>query len=98
MFQNPGWLFSAISFGLMAVISAFSALIIVECMQAIPGNLHFQGHVEFATLINFYFEERIHLIGQFFLYGALQSNAIQNIILSAQAVDNMLINLLGNTI
>jgi hypothetical protein len=56
----------------------------VEAMQAIPGNKHFQGTVEFGTLINFYFGKTTHIFGQILLYGALQSNAIQCIVVSAQ--------------
>ena len=66
-------------------------------MQGIPGNKYFQGDVEYATLINFYFEPVHHIVGQILLYGALQSNAIQGIVLSAQAIDRLLIDLFGKT-
>jgi hypothetical protein len=75
-------------------------------MQAIPGNKHFQGDVEYATMINFYFGPVAHIVGQFVLYGALQSNAIQvlffsvhkkGIVLSAQAIDNMFVDIFGKT-
>jgi hypothetical protein len=68
-------------------------------MRLIPGNKHFQGVVEFATLVNFYFSERpwIHILAQFCLYGAIQSNAIQSIVLSAQTLDNVLIDIFGKT-
>lgn len=66
-------------------------------MQAIPGNRHFQGDVEYATLINFYFGHWAHIAGQMLLYGALQSNAIQGIVLSAQSIDNMFIDIFGKT-
>ena len=66
-------------------------------MQAIPGNKHFQGDVEYATLINFYFGPWAHVAGQLLLYGALQSNAIQGIVLSAQSIDNMFIDIFGKT-
>jgi hypothetical protein len=66
-------------------------------MQAIPGNKHFQGMVEFGTLINFYFGQTSHLFGQIFLYGALQSNTIQSIVISSQATDNLLISLFQKT-
>ena len=48
------------------------------------GNKHFQGTVEFGTLINFYLGKYPHLFGQLLLYGALQSNAIQSIVISSQ--------------
>jgi hypothetical protein len=84
IFQTAGWIIPLILFFFFATISAFSALFIIEAMQAIPGNRYFQGTVEFSTLINFYFGPVLHVIGQFFLYGALQSQAMQNIVLSAQ--------------
>ncbi|KAI8912601.1 hypothetical protein EDD86DRAFT_178635, partial [Gorgonomyces haynaldii] len=96
-FGDPGWCFSALVFCLFALVSGFSALFIIEAMQAIPGNSNFQGDVEYATLINFYFDPISHLVGQAFLYGAIQSNAIQSVVLSSQATDNMLIDIFGRT-
>jgi hypothetical protein len=83
-FTDPGYIFTIICYIIFAFISGFAVLFIVEAMQAIPGNKHFQGSVEYATLINFYFTKKEHILGQILLYGALQSNAIQCIILSAQ--------------
>ncbi|KAJ3323697.1 hypothetical protein HDV06_001427 [Boothiomyces sp. JEL0866] len=68
-----------------------------EAMQAIPGNKHFQGDVEYGTLINFYFEPWKHLLGQGLLFGALQSNAIQGIVLSAQAIDHLFVTAFGKS-
>lgn len=96
-FTNPGYLVATFMFLFFTVISGFSALLIVEALQAIPGNSHFQGDVEFATLINFYFDPVYHVIGQAFLYGSLQSNAIQGIVLSAQATDYLLADISGRT-
>lgn len=66
-------------------------------MQSIPGNKNFQGQVEFATLVDFYFGPRMHVAAQICLYGAIQSNAIQSIVLSAQAFDNILVDIFGKT-
>ncbi|KAI9355988.1 hypothetical protein DFJ73DRAFT_250757 [Zopfochytrium polystomum] len=79
------------------VISGLCALFIVEAMQCIPGNRFFQGTVEFATLINFYFGPVAHAAGQFCLFGALQSLAVSSIIQSSQTIDNLLIDLAGRT-
>lgn len=70
----------------VAIISGISVLLIIEAMQAIPGNKYFQGTVEFGTLINFYFGKIPHILGQLLLFGALQSNAIQSIVISAQVI------------
>jgi hypothetical protein len=66
------------------IMSSFCALFIVEAMQCIPGNKYFQGTVEFATLINFYFGPITHIAGQLCLYGALQSMALTSTIQSVQ--------------
>ncbi|KAJ3152113.1 hypothetical protein HDU86_005958 [Geranomyces michiganensis] len=96
-FQESGWFFPTVLFLAFALVSALSVLFIIEAMQAVPGNKHFQGTVEFATLINFYFGNLAHYVGQFLLYGALQSNAIQCIVLMAQTLDNILIDVFGKT-
>ncbi|KAI9349865.1 hypothetical protein DFJ73DRAFT_659666 [Zopfochytrium polystomum] len=96
-FQTAGWIIPVALFFIFGTISGFSILFIVEALQAIPGNKHFQGTVEFATLINFYFGTWEHRIGQLLLYGAIQSQAIQNIILTAQTFDNILIEVFHTT-
>ncbi|KAJ3023275.1 hypothetical protein HKX48_003726 [Thoreauomyces humboldtii] len=96
-FQQSGWFFPTILFLAFALVSALSVLFIIEAMQAVPGNKHFQGTVEFATLINFYFGNMAHYVGQFLLYGALQSNAMQCIVLMAQTFDNILIDVFGKS-
>jgi hypothetical protein len=96
-FQSPGYLFTILCFLLFAVVSGFSILFIIEAMQAIPANKHFQGNVEFATLINFYFEPKAHIAGQILLFGALVSNSVQSMVLSAQAIDKLVIDIFGKT-
>ncbi|KAJ3089061.1 hypothetical protein HK102_007302 [Quaeritorhiza haematococci] len=96
-FQSSGWLPPLLFFAFFTVISSLSALFIVEAMQAIPGNKHFQGTVEFGTLINFYFGSVAHILGQICLYGALMANAVQSIIISSQTLDNVLIDAFGRT-
>ncbi|KAJ3203791.1 hypothetical protein HDU67_009935 [Dinochytrium kinnereticum] len=66
-------------------------------MQAIPGNRHFQGTVEFSTLINFFFGPIAHLVGQAFLYAAIQSQCVQNMVVTAQSFDNLLVVLFKRT-
>lgn len=96
-FSNPGLVPTILMFGVFTLISGFCALFIIEALQAIPGNAHFQGDVEYATLINFYFDPITHVIGQMFLYCALVSNLIQSFVLSAQAVDFLLVDIAGRT-
>ncbi|KAI8902374.1 hypothetical protein BC833DRAFT_616838 [Globomyces pollinis-pini] len=92
-FQNPGIAFTGLCYLIMMFVSAYASLFIVEAMQALPGNRHFQGDVEYATMINFYFDQNSHILGQFMLYGALQSTAIQGIVLSSQAIDKLFVDI-----
>lgn len=87
LFQDPGYIPALATFFLVMLLSGFSILFTIESLQAIPGNAHFQGDVEYATLINFYFGPTFHMIGQAILYGALQSNIVQAIIISVQTTD-----------
>ena len=97
LFQTAGFIPVLFLFLLFAVLSTFSSLFLVEAIQAIPGNTHFMGHTEFATVINFYFDGVFHLVGQFCLYSAVMSNAIQCIALSTQSFDNVLVELFKYT-
>ncbi|KAI8812088.1 hypothetical protein BJ742DRAFT_674204 [Cladochytrium replicatum] len=97
LFQKSGWVLPIFAFVVFTIVSSLSVLFIVEAMQAIPGNKHFQGTVEFGTLINFYFGKKAHLTGQFFLYGALISQAVQSIVLTSQAADDITRRIFGNT-
>ncbi|KAH9271662.1 hypothetical protein BASA83_006030 [Batrachochytrium salamandrivorans] len=94
-FQNPGWAFTTATYLIFTAVSGFSMLFLVEAIKVIPGNSNFQGDVEYGTIINFYFGKNLHFAAQLILYGALQSNAIQCIVLTAQATDNLLVTLLA---
>ncbi|KAJ3131600.1 hypothetical protein HK100_006188 [Physocladia obscura] len=103
LFATLGGIPPFILFGLFAVISAFSVLFIVEAMQAMPGAsgvcdvnafCKFNSIFHFPLKINIqYFGPLEHVIGQIFIYGAIQSQAMNNIVLSAQAFDNILVDI-----
>ncbi|KAJ3414034.1 hypothetical protein HDV05_007159 [Chytridiales sp. JEL 0842] len=82
---------------LFGLISTFATLFTVEAIQAIPGNKNFQGLVEYSTLLHFYFDPFTHMLGQFTLYAAIMSQAIQSIVISSQTFDAMLLQLFGKT-
>ncbi|KAI9204056.1 uncharacterized protein BJ171DRAFT_507543 [Polychytrium aggregatum] len=96
-FQVAGWILPMICFGIFSIVSGLSVLFIMEAMQKIPGNKHFQGCVEYATLFNFYFDPKMHIFSQFLLYGALISNAVQSIVLVAQSFDQMFVDIFHST-
>ncbi|KAI8832652.1 hypothetical protein BJ741DRAFT_614277 [Chytriomyces cf. hyalinus JEL632] len=91
IFQQCGGLVTSCAFIVFAVICTLCSLFIVEAMQAIPGNKHFQGIVEYATLVNFYFGPSSHVVAQFFLYGASVSQSVASIVMVSQAVDSLLL-------
>ncbi|ORX55270.1 hypothetical protein BCR36DRAFT_321189 [Piromyces finnis] len=93
IFSDAGFIIPTLTFIFFAVFSTICAQFIIEAMQSIPGNKHFQGTVEFSTLINFYFGKKMHVLGQIILYLALQSANISSIIYSAQTMDNFIINI-----
>ena len=109
-FANTGWLFTILAYVtlqltqiLFTFLSGFNSMFLIESMQAIPGNKHFQGKVEFSTLVNFFFGPRLHVIGQFILYAAIQSNAIQSLVLTSQvcifnkSTDRFIMDIAGST-
>ncbi|KAJ3257231.1 hypothetical protein HDU77_002786 [Chytriomyces hyalinus] len=91
IFQQCGGLVTSCAFIVFAIICTLCSLFIVEAMQAIPGNKHFQGIVEYATLVNFYFGPSSHVVAQFFLYGASVSQSVASIVMVSQAVDSLLL-------
>jgi hypothetical protein len=96
-FSSPGWLFTIFSYGAFTLLSGLANAFLIESMQSIPGNKHFQGQVEFSTLINFFFGPNLHMFGQFILYCAIQSNIIQCFVLTAQSTDQFLIDVAGTS-
>ncbi|RKP01024.1 hypothetical protein CXG81DRAFT_29850 [Caulochytrium protostelioides] len=97
VYQSSGWVVTTLAFLIFGILATFCSLLLVESVQSVPGNAHFQGQVEFSTLINFYFGKRAHRVGQFFLWATLESTAILSIIQSSQAMDNLLIDIFGRT-
>ncbi|KAJ3298254.1 Vacuolar protein sorting-associated protein 35 [Rhizoclosmatium sp. JEL0117] len=97
LFQQAGWAPVISVFIMFGFISTIASLFLVEAMQTIPGNQHFQGTVEFATMINFYFGPVEHCLGQLCLYGSLMSQAISSIAMAGQSVDNLLVDVFKKT-
>ncbi|ORY45936.1 hypothetical protein BCR33DRAFT_715961 [Rhizoclosmatium globosum] len=97
LFQQAGWVPVISVFIMFGFISTIASLFLVEAMQTIPGNQHFQGTVEFATMINFYFGPVEHCLGQLCLYGSLMSQAISSIAMAGQSVDNLLVDVFKKT-
>ncbi|TPX37614.1 hypothetical protein SmJEL517_g00758 [Synchytrium microbalum] len=98
MYQQNGWLYPTVAFLLYAILTALCSMFVIEAMQSIPGNKHFQGTVEYGTLINFYFSDNFsHILGQLFLYCSLQSTSIASIVTASQTFDSILIDIFHRT-
>ncbi|KAI9204310.1 uncharacterized protein BJ171DRAFT_506959 [Polychytrium aggregatum] len=96
-FQQYGWFTTTLFFLAFAIISTLGSLFIVEAMQCIPGNRHFQGTIEFGTLINFYFGRRFYIVGQFFLHCSLVAAGAVSIIQAVQTMDSIIVDILRYT-
>ncbi|KAI9204296.1 uncharacterized protein BJ171DRAFT_506875 [Polychytrium aggregatum] len=97
LFQQYGYVTISLLFLAFAIISAIGALFIIEAMQCIPGNRHFQGTIEYGTLINFYFSPKMHYVGQLFLYLSLVFSSAVSIIQCIQNMDSIIIDIFKST-
>ncbi|KAI8902858.1 hypothetical protein BC833DRAFT_571864 [Globomyces pollinis-pini] len=96
-FKRTGYMFAIACHVFFFIISSLSSLFLVEAMQSIPGNNHFQADVEYAAMISFYSSHWLHILGQIIVYCAHQSIAILSTILSAHLIDKMYLDFLKST-
>jgi hypothetical protein len=75
----------------MQIMSAFSATMMAESMQRIPGNQNFLRRFEFGTVIQHYFGRAGFIAGQIVLNICLQANNIASIVVAAQVLDDFLV-------
>jgi len=97
LFQNAGWFTPTLCLIVMTVYSGFASSLMCEAMASIPGNHHFEGRVEFSTLVSFYFGKRGHIIAQLFINISLQCANVAAIIECAQVADDAIIKIFGRT-
>lgn len=86
-----GWLVPLIVLILMQIFSAFSATMISEAMQRIPGNQNFLRRFEFGTTMKHYFGKWPYIIGQIGLNICLQASNIASIVVAAQVMDDFIV-------
>lgn len=97
LFQNAGWFTPTLVLLIMTAFSVFASSLMCEAMAAIPGNHHFEGRVEFSTLVSFFFGKKGHIIAQLFINVSLQCANIAAIIECAQVADDAIIKILGRS-
>jgi hypothetical protein len=97
VFQNAGWLTPTLCLLVMTILSSLASAFMCEAMACIPGNEHFQGRVEFATLVNFFFGTSGLVVSQIFINAALQCANIAAIIECSQVADTTIIAIFKKT-
>ncbi|CAG8494149.1 1823_t:CDS:2 [Funneliformis mosseae] len=98
LFQTSGWLLPTIMFAIAMSLGASASLLLCEALTTIHGNERFQRKIEFTHLSNLLIHNRkVRIVVQIILYLAIESIIIASIILSAQAMDWMLLKLTGRT-
>lgn len=97
VYQAAGWFTPTLCLIVMTLLSSLASGFLCEAMACIPGNEHFQGRVEFSTLVNFFFGKTGLILSQIFINAALQSANVAAIIECAQVADSTLIALFHKT-
>ncbi|CAI2190965.1 16310_t:CDS:2 [Funneliformis geosporum] len=98
LFQTSGWLLPTIMFTIAMSLGASASLLLCEALTTIHGNERFQRKIEFTHLSNLLIHNRkVRIIVQIIMYLAIESIIIASIILSAQAMDWMLLKIAGRT-
>ncbi|KAI9322008.1 hypothetical protein DFJ73DRAFT_966909, partial [Zopfochytrium polystomum] len=97
IYQQSGWLVVTLLFCVFGVAATLCSLFIVEAIQAVPGNKHFQGTVEFGTLIAFFFGPAATAVGVFCLYASFVASAVSAAVLAAQTFDGLFLAVFGRT-
>jgi len=97
LYQQSGWFWPTVFFVFACGLSTFASLVLIEAMQNIPGNRHFQGSVEFSTLLDFYLGRQQALLGQFILFASLQAFNIASIGVCFQQLDSFIIDVFGKS-
>lgn len=97
VYHLGGFLSTTVILLLTFIVSSFSATMLCEAMQRIPGNHDFQLRYEFATTMGHYFGKRAEVAGQILVNGCLMASAMASIIVAAQVMDDFLVFTFGRT-
>lgn len=97
IYQSSGWLVPTVLLVAVCIMSAFSATMLCEAMQRIPGNHNFIKRFEFTTTVRHYWGERWYIISQILINICLQCLNIASIIVASQVMDEVLVDFFGKT-
>lgn len=97
VYQGAGYFTPTLCLVVMSVLSSLASAFMCEAMACIPGNEHFQGRVEFSTLVNFFFGTTGLVLAQIFINCALQCANVAAIIECSQVADSTVIAIFKKT-
>lgn len=87
MLQQAGLITPVLATIIIYVLSTYSATMLCEAMQRIPGNFEFNHRYEFATVVLHYYGKKWYTTFQILYNLSLQASNIAAMVISAQVVD-----------
>jgi len=97
VFQQGGWFLTTVVLTVFLLTSAFSSTLLCEALSLIPGNKHFELHIEYTGAVKHYFGRTWYIIFQVFLNLCLQSYNIASIIICSQSLDQFFMYIFHKT-
>eukprot|EP00850_Spirogloea_muscicola_P008048 SM000042S15315 [mRNA] locus=s42:212999:216528:- [translate_table: standard] len=97
LYQEAGWFLPTLGLLAMYIISSFSATMICESMQLIPGNRSFGQRYEYCSVVRHYFGKNWYLAAQVGFNAGLLASNIAAMIVTSQVLDATIHRLFGKT-
>ncbi len=97
LLQQAGWVTPVLCIVAVALLSGYSATMLTEAMNCLPGNKNFEDRVEYASLAKFYLGSWPYFATQLFLNLALLSLNLVSILETIQVMDWTLVGIFGCT-
>lgn len=97
LFLHAGWLTPTLCLIAMSILGTLASGFLCEAAAIIPGNHHFEGRVEFSTLVSFFFGKKGLIVAQIFINISLQCANVASIIECAQVADEAIIKIFGRS-
>eukprot|EP00850_Spirogloea_muscicola_P000501 SM000002S05581 [mRNA] locus=s2:1052079:1055615:+ [translate_table: standard] len=97
LYQEAGWFLPTLGLLAMYIISSFSATMICESMQLIPGNKSFGQRYEYCSVVRHYFGKHWYLAAQVGFNAGLLASNIAAMIVTSQVLDATIHRMFGKT-
>lgn len=97
VFVQGGWAVATAVLLTATLASGLASTMLCEVMRSVPGNEQFRSRVEFTAAIRFFMGDRWEKFSHVLLFLALQSLNVASIVISAQAIDSGLADMVGRT-